>query len=220
MMNVHRVHLLQARLGVRAFREAFEQAVAALQPDRTVRDDIDVRNLYPYDDDATRRFKQLLNFELPLSTIATVLTQLCARFIGADSDVVPRLYLSADDLHRCQDAGLEIGAHGHHHLVHTRLSDDEQRREMEIPAEYLRQTFGIRDLHYSYPYGAIGTWNDTTKQLALELGYASAVTKVRTIVKPSDLRTRWEIPRFDVRDVFDAMGSLVPQELFALFTSD
>lgn len=220
MMNVHRVHLLQARLGVPAFREAFEQAVAALQPDRTVRDDIDVRNLYPYDDDATRRFKQLLNFELPLSTIATVLTQLFARFIGADSDVVPRLYLSADDLHRFQDAGLEIGAHGHHHLVHTRLSDDEQRREMEIPAEYFRQTFGIRDLHYSYPYGAIGTWNDTTKQLALELGYASAVTKVRTIVKPSDLRTRWEIPRFDVRDVFDAMGSLVPQELFALFTSD
>ena len=220
MMNVHRVHLLQAKLGVLAFRQAFEQAVTALNPARIDQAHLDVQNLYPYDDDATRRFKRLLNFELPSSTIETVLTQLFAQFIGPDSDVVPRLYLSHDDLHRCQDAGLEIGAHGHRHLVHSRLTDEEQRRELQIPAEYFNHTYGVRDLHYSYPYGAVGTWNETSKRLAEELGYASAVTKVRTIVKPSDLRERWEIPRFDVRDVFDVDGGLVAEELLALFTSD
>lgn len=220
MLNVHRVHLLQARLGVLDFRKEFEDAVEALHPDRETRADIDVQNLYPYDDEATRRFKRLLNFEVPPHILDVVLKQLFARFIGADADAVARLYLSADDLRRLQDAGMEIGAHGHLHLVHSRLTDDEQRRELRLPAEYFRQTFGVRELHYSYPYGAIGTWNDTTKRLAEELGYASASTKVRTIVKPSDLQARWEIPRYDVRDVFDATGALVGEELFALFTSD
>ena len=86
--------------------------------------------------------------------------------------------------------------------------------------DFLRRTCGLADVHASYPYGIDGSWNDATKRVAASLGLASATTKVRAITKPADLRGRWELPRYDVRDVFDDSGALVSDRLSALFTAD
>jgi hypothetical protein len=86
--------------------------------------------------------------------------------------------------------------------------------------DYLRQTCGLSEIHASYPYGIDGSWNEATRRVAASVGLASASTKVRAITKPSDLKARWELPRYDVRDVFDASGALVSERLSALFTAD
>ena len=220
VLNVHRVHLLQARLGTDRFRAAFEAALAA-HPERRQPDDVlHLENLYPYDDDATRRFKRLLNFELPYATLNIVLKELFERFLGHEADYASQLYLSADDLRRCQDGGLEVGVHGHDHLTLSRLTLDGQRHDIGTAAAYFRQELGLEQLHFSYPYGAVGTWNQSTEQVLGELGFSSSVTKLRAIAKPADLRGRWELPRFDVRDIFDQAGQLVPDRLMALFTAE
>jgi carbamoyltransferase len=221
VLNVHRVHLLQAKLGLERFRQAFEELLVsrppvAIQPSTHP----GLLGLYPYDDEATRRFKRLLNFDLPYHELDPVLRILFERFIGRDDEIAPKLYLSASDLRQCQDAGLEIGVHGHSHRVLSRLSEEEQRVELGTCVEYLRHTCELREVHASYPYGIDGSWNEATKRVAASLGLASASTKVRAITKPSDLRARWELPRYDVRDVFDASGTLVSDRLSALFTAD
>ncbi len=221
MLNVHRVHLLQARLGVQTFREEFERVLASRPPvELDAAGHPGLQGLYPYDDEPTRRFKKLLNFQLPYVELDPILRELFERFIGSDKEFAAKLYLSPDDIRRCQDAGLEIGAHGHSHSVLSRLTEDEQRRDLQMSVNYLTQEFGLKDVHASYPYGIAGSWNETTKRLLAELGVASASTKERAIVKPSDLRARWELPRFDVRDIFDASGKLLADRLSALFTAD
>ena len=221
VLNVHRVHLLQAVLGLDRFREEFERLLGARPPVALeTSTHPGLRSLYPYDDEATRRFKRLLNFELPYRELDPILRTLFERFIGPDNEIAAKLYLSSADLRRCQDAGLEIAAHGHSHRVLSRLTEDEQRAELGTCVDYLRHACGLKEVHISYPYGIDGSWNDTTKRVALALGVASASTKVRAITKPSDLRGRWELPRYDVRDVFDASGSLVADRLSALFTAD
>jgi carbamoyltransferase len=221
VLNVHRSHLLQARLGLERFRSEFEAALAAhgtFVPELAER--LGLRDLYRYDNDTTRRFKKLLNFELPYPLLDVVLRQLSEAFIGRDEEIVPHLYLSAREIRRCLDAGLEIGAHGHQHLVLSRLSEEEQRREMRLAADYFAAEFGLKAMPWSHPYGAAGCWNDATSRLLAEAGFSSATTKVRAIVKPSDLKARWELPRFDVRDVFDGAGNLVGDDLHALFVAD
>jgi carbamoyltransferase len=221
VLNVHRVHLLQARLRLARFREAFEELLSsrppvALEPSTHP----GLLGLYPYDDEPTRRFKRLLNFELPYRELDPILRTLFERFIGQDEEIARKLYLSADDLRRCQDAGLEIGVHGHSHRVLSRLSEADQRVELGTCVDYLREVCALSEIHASYPYGIDGSWNDATKRVAASLGLASASTKVRAITKPSDLRGRWELPRYDVRDVFDASGALESDRLSALFTAD
>jgi peptidoglycan/xylan/chitin deacetylase (PgdA/CDA1 family) len=176
--------------------------------------------MYAYDDEPTRRFKTLLNFELPYPVLDVVLRGLTEAFIGNDDEIMPKLYMSADDLRRCQDAGLQIGAHGHQHRVHSRLTDEEQRREMRLSADYFSGTFGLRDMPWSYPWGFAGSWTASTTRLLEESGFSSAATMVRAIVKPSDLRAKWELPRFDVRDVFDDNAALKGDTIRALFSAD
>jgi carbamoyltransferase len=221
LLDVHRVHLLQARLGNEEFRAAFCRAVEehpglCIEPT----ENLHLENLYPYDDDATRRFKRLLNFDVPYPTARIILGEIFQQYLGDEREFVEHLYLSADDVRRCQDAGMEIGIHGERHLTLSRLTEQEQRAEIEQAAAYFGQTFGLDQLHFSYPYGASGTWTETTKSILRSLGFASAVTKVRTIVKPVDLAAKWEIPRYDCRDVFDADGNLIAAQLQALFTAD
>jgi hypothetical protein len=200
VLNVHRVHLLQATLGTAAFRQAFEELIAsrppvALEPLAHP----GLQGLYPYDDEATRRFKRLLNFDLPYAELDVVLKLLFERFVGDDAPIAERLYMSEDDLRRCQDAGLEIGVHGHSHRVLSRLSEDEQQTELGTCAELLRRVCGVAEVHASYPYGIDGSWNEATRRVTASLGFASATTKVRAITKPADLKGRWELPRYDVR---------------------
>jgi hypothetical protein len=97
---------------------------------------------------------------------------------------------------------------------------EEQRIELGPCIDALRTTCGLSEFHASYPYGIEGSWNDTTKRVAASLGMSSASTKVRAIIKPSDLKARLELPRYDVRDVFDASGALAVNRLSALFTAD
>ncbi len=93
------------------------------------------------------RFERLLNFELPYHELDPVLRILFEQFIGKDEEIAPKLYLSASDLRRCQDAGLEIGIHGHSHRVLSRLTEDEQRVELGTCVEALRTTCGLTELH-------------------------------------------------------------------------
>ena len=221
VLSVHRSHLLQARLGAVRFREEFERALAARGPvELEPSERLGLRNMYAYDDEPTRRFKTLLNFELPYAVLDAVLRQLTEAFIGSDAEIAAQLYMTADDLRRCQDSGLQIGAHGHQHRVHSRLTDEEQREEMHRSADYFGGTFGLRGMPWSYPWGFAGSWTATTKVLLEASGFTSAVTMVRAIVKPSDLNARWELPRFDVRDVFDQKGALKGENIRALFSAD
>ena len=220
MLNVHRAHLLQAALGFERFRREFTSLLASYsvpEPER-----IDVRGLppYPYDDESTRQFKRWLNFLVPYPALDRALCVLFEKFVGPDAEIASRLYLSPDDIRRCQDGGVEIGVHGHTHKVLSRLNEDEQREELETSVGYFTSEFNLPSVHLSYPYGNPGSWNEVTTSLLPRLGIASASTGVRAIVKPADVQARWALPRFDVRDVFDAAGNLVADRLSALFTAD
>jgi hypothetical protein len=176
--------------------------------------------LYPYDDEPTRRFKRLLNFELPYRELDPVLRMLFEQFIGNDDAIAAKLYLSAricgsartldwrlastDTVIACSVASPK-----------TSSASSSGRVSMHCarPADSASSTRRIRT-------GSTAAGTRRTKRVAASLGLASASTKVRAITKPSDLKARLELPRYDVRDVFDASGALEVDRLSALFTAD
>jgi peptidoglycan/xylan/chitin deacetylase (PgdA/CDA1 family) len=133
---------------------------------------------------------------------------------------VADLYLSPDEVRRCQDAGLEVAIQGHQYMVHSIRTQDEQRRELQRAIDFFTTTFGVSDLHWAHPYGPDGMCYITPRLTLQDVGFHSGVTRMKAIVKPSDVAARWELPRFDVRDVFDASDHLRPDKLNALFVAD
>ncbi len=127
---------------------------------------------------------------------------------------------SAHDARRWQDAGLEVGILSRQYMIYTLASQDEQRRELRAAADHFQSVFGVRALHWAHAYGPNGTCDLTPRRMLQEAGFTSGVTRTPTIVKPADLRTALELPRFDPSDVFDESGNLLPDKLHALFVAD
>ena len=212
--------LLHGRLGVKAFQTAVAPRLAARQFTREPIDPQVLANAYPYDDPETRQFKLDLNYAVPIDVLEDVLRTLFAEVVGDPADAVRQLYLSVDDLRRLQDAGWEIGGHGHCHQALARLSVESQRNDVAQNLHFLTTTFGVRPSTFAYPFGGPGTWSHETPAVLEQAGFRAAVSMGRDIVRPRDLRARYTIPRFDYVDLFGRDNILQHAKIEALSTGD
>lgn len=210
VLNVQKTHLLQGVWGWDGFRKKFMSVLENLNKDWQNEDTsrLGISRMYRYDDEKTARFKRLLNTELPYSLLDKVLDQLFESEFGPQHEVVKQLYMSIEDLKRCRDDGLNIGLHTHSHKFLSRLDEAEQEKEFTLPLEFFSETLEIDITAHSYPYGIRGSWNDTTRSILGKCGLQTAFTLGRVVYDPDLHDDPFEIPRFDVNDVFTLEGEL------------
>lgn len=211
LLDVHRVHLLQADLGPDRFRGRFQSLVDGL-PEPPRAEDISglgLGRLYPHDTETVRRFKTDLNYRLPLKVVGDLLSSMMAERFGDEAELVDRYYMTLDQLDDCLDKGMELGLHTHSHRVMSRLDEAEQAEELDRCLEFFTNRFGLREFAFCYPYGTVGTYSPATvRLLAQRQPIYSGVTLARRPVRPEDLGGCYEVSRYDVRDVFDDEDNL------------
>lgn len=208
-LNVTKTHMLQGKMGFEAFRESFLSRIGSV-PEAEMDDPerLGLGTIYRYDQEETRRFKLLLNVRLPYPLVTSVLDGLFEEQFGSQEKAVDSVYMSAEEIKLCRDKGVTIGVHTHSHFMLSRLSAAEQEREIALPADFFADLLGERPDVFSYPFGVAGTWNDETKKILARLGFAKAYTLGRRLYDPAAQTDSFEIPRFDVNDVFDKDDSL------------
>ncbi len=199
LLNVHRVHLLMARLGAETF-SAEVQSMLEGQVRTDATSLAHARSVYRYDQRHDLDAKHLLNYELPLDVADRILEQMVAAHLGDEAALARGLYLSADQIRTMADAGMAFGFHTENHRVLSRLDHDAQREELARGVEIIRSLTGQRSVPMCYPYGHAHTYNETTLEVLGETGYACAFNTVRRVSRP-DSDGRYEIPRFDTRDL-------------------
>jgi len=101
--------------------------------------------------------------------------------------------MSAGQVRTWLAEGHEIGSHSVTHPSLSRLSLENARREMAESKARLEQQFGVAIRHFCYPYG---DWNPALRDLAQEVGYATAVTVEQRAVSAED--SPWSLPRWMV----------------------
>ncbi|HYD75004.1 polysaccharide deacetylase family protein [Ramlibacter sp.] len=210
LLNVTKVHLLQARLGPQAFRERFMAALEAIGEPIELDDParFGLGRIYRYDGPEVREFKLLLNAKLPYPIVTQLLDGLFSTEFGDQAAAAASLYMSADEVKGAQDAGLRIGLHTHSHFMLGRLPAPAQEAEIARGHRYFSDLLGQAPADLSYPYGVPGTWNADTKSILSRLGIPRAYTLGREIHDPQVHGDALEIPRFDVNDVFERDGRL------------
>lgn len=210
VLNVQKTHLLQGRWGWGRFQEKFQAALATLKDPWVLEDSshLGLSRMYRYDSDDTAKFKRQLNVELPYYVADRVLDMLFEAEFGSQDEVAKRLYLSPDAIRRCADLGVSIGLHTHSHRMLSRLQPDAQAQELDLALTYFRDGLDLEIATLSYPYGIPGSWNQHTKQLAEDRGLTAGLTLGREVYDPDIHQDPYEIPRYDVNDVFGQEGNL------------
>lgn len=93
---------------------------------------------------------------------------------------------------------VDIGAHSVSHAVLSKLSLDEQRKEICESRDQLEQIVGRRVTAFAYPYGTYADYGRETAGLLREAGFAVGCSNF-----PGVIRRRhdvFQLPRFIVRD--------------------
>jgi len=223
LLDVHKIEFLMTRLGVDRFRDAFYRELQTQFPRGVERESLDFAKgyqFYRYDVETIREFKIDLNYRLPYANVIPVLDVLFRGTFGEKSEVdaVGETYLSLDDLKRIAAAGHEIGVHTNRHRVLPRLDFDEQKREIEVGMQFLRDVTGETRFTVAYPNGF---YDDRSKRALKELGVLAGVSMERRMIKPDDIQARWSLPRYDVNDCFDRESNAIRYEVFSnLSTGD
>ena len=93
---------------------------------------------------------------------------------------------------------VDIGAHSVSHAVLSKLSLDEQRKEICESRDQLEQIVGRRVTAFAYPYGTQADYGSETAGLLRETGFAVGCSNFPGVIrKRHDV---FQLPRFIVRD--------------------
>ncbi|MCT4564111.1 MAG: polysaccharide deacetylase family protein [Maledivibacter sp.] len=83
-----------------------------------------------------------------------------------------------DVLKKIKEKGHEIGNHGYGHRMHSKISVEDNRREIESTHNIVKDILGDNMIYFAPP---AGDFSDTTLKVARELGYRTILWNIDTI---------------------------------------
>jgi peptidoglycan/xylan/chitin deacetylase (PgdA/CDA1 family) len=197
LLNVHKTHFLLSHLGAKRFSE---EVAGALEHEGVGVGAGDREGIYRYDEAPDVRIKRILNYEAPYPVADRVLSAIFARHLGDSVAFARGLYLSAAQIREMARGGMTFGFHTESHPVLSRLDASAQRAELTSGPQLIADLTGQQSVSFCYPYGFSHTYNADTLDALAACGYSIAFNTVRReMVFGQD--QRYELPRFDTRDV-------------------
>ena len=197
--NVHKTHFLVAKLGSERFTCEIAERLDLDYGHNNARL-VWTTDVYRYDAQSDMSIKHKLNYELPLRQVGEALEDLFAAHIGNESEFARELYMSSEMIREMSSMGQTFGFHTDQHLVLSRLSAVEQRKELERGVEMIRKLTAQRSVPFCYPYGHVHTYDKETLRILKQVGYSSAFNTVRRVASPAK-DPMFEFPRFDTVDL-------------------
>lgn len=203
--SAHMNHLLLASVDFDELIANFEALLAAETPGRKSCDFIDrdlARRLYHYEPEPRAFYKYAVAFGLPFELRDRLLVRLYAEHLGDPREYADRFYLTWAQLADMQAAGMHIGGHSHHHDVYTRMTRDQQARDVAACAGILAERLGDTARAFSYPYGRFDSHTVSAVRSAGFVGAMSTVSRLNL-----GRVSRYEISRIDCIDLERCLNS-------------
>jgi len=152
-----------------------------------------------YDTAEVMFVKYMLQVELPENIRNVITDELFKKFVSSDEKSFSReLYMSIDQISCLQRNGMYIGSHGFEHYWLNSLSEDDQRKEIDLSLEFLKKVGSdLSRWIMCYPYGA---HNESLLNILKERGCSVGLT---TKVGIADLEkdNPLTLPRLDTNDL-------------------
>ncbi|HEX7158943.1 MAG TPA: polysaccharide deacetylase family protein [Edaphobacter sp.] len=109
-----------------------------------------------------------------------------------------RQFLDWNEAREMASAGMEIGAHTHTHPILSRLTERQQRAELQESKAVLELNLGLPVTSFAYPNGGPGDFTAETQRIARNVGFTTAFSYYGGI-NPADSGENFNILRIAPR---------------------
>ena len=209
------IHYCLAHYGIDAFLKSYE---GALEEHNLNFDDFAVTFKKGVDDPAKTisEIKSVFKYRLASRDSRNVLLCIYRNLFEKDfSEAMKIMHVTREQIQEMLDMGHHIGAHSHSHLsiASANLSEEDFKREMIFPKEYLEHTFTTNVKAFSYPFGERQDCFSSEELLRRTSAYALAFTVDRFLntksVSPLELGRHSVQSRDNVGKVLEDLQAMV-----------
>lgn len=199
MLDVHRIHVLLAKVGGATLQEGLVRHVDEAMLSDIGIDEFRTRTYSTQENDAATVYtKRALNYYIDYRSRSLVLDRLEAEFLTSSDTDPNSYYATTDQLFEMHQHGMVIGSHTVNHPVMSKLSAEEQEKEIWNSFQDLEDFLGrLESKFFCYPYGWAHTYGKETLEFLRASGVSCAFAVEPRDVTSGDLERRFEIPRFD-----------------------
>jgi peptidoglycan/xylan/chitin deacetylase (PgdA/CDA1 family) len=151
-----------------------------------------------YDDRNIVYIKRMLQVILKEDLRAEIVSELTKKYVKIPSkELSEMLYLSVEDIGVLLDCGMYIGSHGYRHEWLNKLTYEDQKYDIELSINFLKQTGAFSDdWVMCYPYGA---YNSETINILKASGCLAAFTDHGGVANLSE-NNRYNFTRMDTNE--------------------
>lgn len=126
--------------------------------------------------DLRYHLKLVLKYDAQPAERDRVLDLVFVELGGDERALCEALYMSWDEARAMAKAGIELGGHTVTHPILSKLSPEEQQREVQSGAESMRRELGAAPVTFAYPWGRRWDFDEHSVRAAKQSGFACAVT--------------------------------------------
>jgi peptidoglycan/xylan/chitin deacetylase (PgdA/CDA1 family) len=117
---------------------------------------------------------------------------------GKDLPADSRRFLTWDEAREMLAGGMAIGAHTHSHPMLSKLTEDEQRRELGQSRAIISEKLGINVDSFAYPFGSPTAFTKATEKIAEETGFRGAFSYYGNMTNQRGSLERFNLKRVTV----------------------
>lgn len=200
LIDVHRIHMLIGRYGGSDIADATQGIINESMLSHGHVKEFRLETYSRQKNDASTNYvKRLLNYFIDYKYRETVIDQLMSIYFPNESDMTADFYMSEFELEKMHLSGMVIGSHTVNHPVMSKLSLNNQEREIIESFAFLKSITGKSSFKtFCYPYGGFHTFTSETEELLKKSGcHLSFNVESRDISQEDIVNRRQALPRYD-----------------------
>jgi len=200
LLDVHQIHLL---IGMHGGEVVFNALKSLVSENMLSHGNVEEFRKLTYrdqkNDDYTNLVKRTLNYYISYDHREFVIYELMRRLLHEDGSLVNNFYMSPMEIRQLQEKGMIVGSHTVNHPVMSKLSKDDQEKEIIQSFNFLEDiTGGLSLKTFCYPYGGFYSFTKETEMLLEERGCLFSFNVEPKNIDEYDLRNRRQaLPRYD-----------------------
>lgn len=200
ILDVHKVHLILSKYSPEIIYSSLVDNLDESFLDKTRLDEFRKHTYLDQKNDSyTLYIKRVLNYYIKYEFRNKTISNLMSSFFSNEVKIQKNFYLKKEQIQEMHNKGMIIGSHTVNHKVMSRLSEIEQKHEINNSFEYLNNLLnGLYHKTYCHPYGGFHSFNNKTEEILSKSGCLYSFNVENRDIESFDIKSRpHALPRYD-----------------------